>query len=41
MQWIQDPSQTDITNVSNVRCEARVHSRIKKVVYPKTKFEEL
>ena len=41
MQWIQDPSQTDVTKLNNVTCEARVHFKNKKVVYPKAKFEEL
>ena len=41
MQEIQDPSETDVNNLNNVRCEARVHFRNKKLVYPKAKFEEL
>ena len=40
MQWIQDPSHSNVNNLNNVRCEARVHFRNKKVVYLKAKIEE-
>ena len=41
MQWIQDPSQSNVNNLNNIRCEARVHFRNKKVGYLKAKIEEL
>ena len=41
MQWIQDPSQSNVNNLNNVRGEARVHFRNKKVGYLKAKIEEL
>ena len=37
----QDPSQSNVNNLNNVRCEARVHFRNKKLVYLKAKIEEL
>ena len=41
MQWVQDTSQSNVNNLNNVRCAARVHFRKKKKVYMKAKFEEL
>jgi len=41
MKWVQDTSQSNAHNLNNVRCEARVHFRNKKMVYLKAKVEEL
>jgi len=41
MQWVQDPSQSNIDDVNNVRYEASRHFRNKKQEYLKTKIEEL
>jgi hypothetical protein len=41
MQWIHDPSQSNVDNLNNVRCEARGHFRNKKKAYLKAKIEEL
>jgi len=41
MQWVQDTSQSNVNNLNNVRCAARVHFRNKKNVYAKAKVEEL
>jgi hypothetical protein len=41
MQWIQDPSQSNIDNVNNVRRDASRHFRNKTKAYLKAKFEEL
>jgi len=41
MQWIHDPSQSNVDNWNNVRCDARRHSRNKKKAYMKAKIEEL
>jgi hypothetical protein len=30
MQWLQDPNQSNVDNLNNVRCEATGHFRIKK-----------
>jgi len=40
MQWVQDPSQSNVDTLSNLRCEARRHFRNKKT-YLKAKIEEL
>ena len=40
MQWIQDPSQSNVNNLNKVRCEARGHFRNKKLGYLKAKIEE-
>ena len=40
MQWVQDPSQSKVDNLNNVRCEAGRHFRNKKD-YLKAKIEEL
>ena len=41
MKWVQDTIQSNAHNLNNVRCEATVHFRNKKMVYLKAKFEEL
>ena len=41
MQWVQDPSQSNVDNLNNVRHEASRHFKIKKKDYVKTKIEEL
>jgi len=41
MQWIQDPSRSNVDNLDNVRCNASRHFRNKQKVYLKAKIEEL
>ena len=41
MQWLQDPKQSNVDNVHNVRHEATIHFRNKKKAYPKAKIDEL
>jgi len=41
MQWIQDPSQSNVHNLNNVRREVSRHFRNKKKAYPRAKIEEL
>ena len=41
MQWIQDPSQSTVDNLNNVRCDANRHFRNKKKAYLKAKIEAL
>jgi hypothetical protein len=41
MQWIQDPSQSNLDNLNNVRQEASRHFRKKLKEYLKAKIEEL
>jgi len=41
MQWIQDPSQSKVDNLNNVRREASRHSRNKKKAHLRAKIEEL
>ena len=41
MQWIQDPSQSNVDNLNNVRRNASRHFRNKKKAYLKAKIEEL
>ena len=41
MQWIHDPSQSNLDNLNNVRHEANRHFRNKKKAYLKAKIEEL
>ena len=41
MQWIQNPNQSSVDNLNNVRHEASRHFRIKKKAYLKAKIEEL
>ena len=40
MQWVQDPSQSNVDDVNNVRREATRHFRNKKKAYLKAKIEE-
>jgi hypothetical protein len=41
MQWIHDPSQSNVDNLNNVRCDASRHFRNKNKEYLKAKIEEL
>ena len=41
MQWIQDPSQSNVDKLNNVRRDASRHFRNKKKAYLKAKIEEL
>jgi len=41
MQWVQDPSQSNVDNLNNVRREASRHFRNKKKEYLRAKIEEL
>ena len=41
MQWVQDPSQSNVDNLNHVRREASRHFRNKKKAYLKAKIEEL
>jgi len=41
MQWIQDPSRSNVDNLNNVRHDATRHFRNKKKAYMKAKIEEL
>jgi hypothetical protein len=41
MQWVQNPSQSNVDNLNNVRREGRRHFRNKKKAYLKAKIEEL
>jgi len=41
MQWIQNPSQSNVDNLNNVRRNASRHFRNKKKAYLKAKTEEL
>ena len=41
MQGIHDPSQSNVDNLNNVRCDASRHFRSKKKTYLKAKIEEL
>jgi hypothetical protein len=40
MQWIQDPSQSNLDNMNNVRREVSRHFRNKNNAYLKAKIEE-
>ena len=40
MQWVQDPSQSNTDNLSNVRLEASTHFGNKQLAYLKAKIEE-
>jgi len=40
MQWIHDPSQSNVDNLNNVRRDASKHFRNKKKAYLETKIEE-
>ena len=41
MQWLQDPNQSNVDNVNNVRCEASRHFRNIKTECLKAKIDEL
>ena len=41
MQWLQDPSQSNVNNLNNVRRDVSRHFRNKKKAYLKAKIEEL
>ena len=41
MQWIQDPSQSNVDNLNNVRCEVSRHFRNKKKAYQTAKIKKL
>jgi hypothetical protein len=41
MQWMQDPSQSNVENLNRVRRDASRHHRNKKRAYMKAKVEEL
>jgi hypothetical protein len=41
MQWVQDPSQSNVENLNKVRRDASRHLRNKKKAYMKARIEEL
>jgi len=41
MQWLQDPNQSDVDNLNNVRREVNKHSRKRKKEYLRAKIDEL
>jgi len=41
LQWIQDPSRSNVGNLTNVRHEVSRHFRNKKKAYLRAKIEEL
>jgi hypothetical protein len=41
MQWLQNPNQSNVDNLNNVRREASIHFRNKKKEYLKAKIKEL
>jgi len=41
MQWMRDPSQSNVDILNNVRCEVSRHCRNKKKAYVRAKIEEL
>ena len=41
MQWVQDPSQSNVDNLNCVRREVSRHFRNKKNAYLRAKIEEL
>ena len=41
MQWVQNPGQSSVDNLNNVRCDARKHFRNKNKAYLRAKIEEL
>ena len=41
MQWIQDPSRSNLDNLNNVRRDASRHFRNKRKAYLKAKIEEI
>jgi hypothetical protein len=40
VQWLQDPNQSNLDHLNNVRCEASRHFRNKNKEYRKTKIDE-
>ena len=40
MQWLQDPNQSIVGNLDNVKCEASRHFRNKMKEYLKAKMDE-
>ena len=40
MQWVQDPSQSNVDNLNSVRYEVSKHFRNKKKAYLRAKIEE-
>ena len=41
MQWVQDPSQSNVDNLNSVRREVSRHFRNKKTAYLRAKIEEI
>jgi len=41
MQWLQDPNQSDLDNLNNLKHEASKHFRKRKKEYLKAKIDEL
>jgi hypothetical protein len=41
LQWLQNPNQSNVVNLNNVRCEARRHFRNKKEGELRAKMDEL
>jgi hypothetical protein len=41
MQWLQNPNQSNVDNLNNVRRKASIHFRKKKKEYLKAKINEL
>ena len=41
MQWVQDPSQSNVDNLNSVRLKVSRHFRNKKKAYLRAKIEEL
>jgi hypothetical protein len=41
VQWLQDPSQSNVHNLTNVRSEASTHFRNKEKDYLKAKIDEI
>jgi len=41
MQWLQDPNQSNVDSLNNIRCEASRYSWNKKKEYQKPKIDEL
>jgi len=39
MQWLQNPKQSNVDNLNNVRCEASRHFRKKKKEYLQAKMD--
>jgi len=41
MQWLQDPSQNNVGNLSNIRLESNIHFMNKKKEYVTAKIDDL